>query len=71
MLNRITPRVGAESIMSDADLIDLSDNRHLLTCPHCKKQTAHRHVGSVILFATTKCTHCGQEFVVAMNEPRA
>jgi transposase-like protein len=56
--------------MSDVDLIDLSDNCHLLTCPRCNKQTAHRYTGSVILFATTKCAHCGQEFVVAMNEPR-
>jgi transposase-like protein len=56
--------------MSGDGLIDLSDNRHLITCPHCKKQTPHSHPGNLILFAKPKCMHCGREFVVAMNEPR-
>jgi transposase-like protein len=56
--------------MSDADLIGLGLNQHLLECPHCKKQTVHKWPGSMILFASAKCIHCGQDFLIALNKPK-
>jgi DNA-directed RNA polymerase subunit RPC12/RpoP len=56
--------------MSEGDLIDLDFNRHEIECPHCQQQTVHHWPGNMILFATAKCTHCGREFLIAMNEPR-
>jgi transposase-like protein len=56
--------------MSEDSLVDLRMNRHLIECPHCQWQNVHDCAGSVILFAQAKCTRCGGEFVIAMNEPR-
>ncbi len=56
--------------MSEVDLINLGFDRHLIKCPHCQKQIVHNWPGNVILFAATRCTHCGGEFLITMNEPR-
>jgi len=56
--------------MSEADLIELSFDRHDVECPHCHKQTALSWPGNTILFAATKCTRCGRDFLIALNEPQ-
>jgi transposase-like protein len=56
--------------MSEGNLIHISVNRHLIKCPHCQKQTVQNWSGNMILFAPAKCSHCGKEFVIALNEPR-
>jgi hypothetical protein len=30
----------------------------------------HHCPGEMILFATARCTHCGREFLIALNKPR-
>jgi transposase-like protein len=57
--------------MSEGDLVNLGFDRHLVQCPHCKKQVVHKWPGNMILFATAKCTHCDKEFVITLNEPRS
>jgi transposase-like protein len=57
--------------MSEDDLIDLDLDRHEIKCPHCQRQTVHYWPGKTILFATVKCMHCGKEFLIVLNEPRA
>jgi len=57
--------------MSDVDLITLGLDRHDITCPHCQKQTTHDWPGTTILFATAKCMHCGNKFLIALNEPQS
>ncbi len=52
------------------DLINLSFDRHLIKCPHCQEQSVHNWSGNMILFTTAKCTHCGREFLILLNEPR-
>jgi transposase-like protein len=56
--------------MPEDDLIDLAFDQHLITCPHCHQQTVHPWSGTIILFSPAKCSHCGQEFVIALNQPR-
>jgi transposase-like protein len=56
--------------MSEGDIINLGFERHLIQCPHCQRQTVHNSPGKMILFATAKCTHCGREFLIALNKPR-
>jgi len=57
--------------MPEADLIDLSPEKHLIRCPHCQKQMVHNWPGTMILFATPKCVHCGKNFLIALNEARS
>jgi len=56
--------------MSEDDLIDFGSSKHLITCPHCQKQTVHRWSGTMILFSPAKCAYCGRAFVIALNQPR-
>jgi transposase-like protein len=56
--------------MSEGELINLGLNKHLIECPHCKKQIVHNWPGEKILFAKAKCASCNREFVIAMNRPR-
>jgi hypothetical protein len=56
--------------MSDADLIGLGLNQHLLECPHCKKQTVHKWPGSMILFASAKCIHAARIFSSRLTSRR-
>jgi transcription elongation factor Elf1 len=56
--------------MSEGDLIDIGSNKHLIECQHCQKQTVHHCPGDMILFAAAKCSHCGREFLIALNKPR-
>jgi len=56
--------------MPEDDLIDLVFDRHLIKCPHCQKQSVHSWSGTMILFSPVKCSHCSQEFVIALNQPR-
>jgi len=42
----------------------------LWQCPHCHEETIHPWTGKMILFANCKCTHCGRDFVIALNQPR-
>jgi DNA-directed RNA polymerase subunit RPC12/RpoP len=55
--------------MSDVDVITLGLDRHDIKCPHCQKQTTHDWPGTTILFATAKCMHCGNKFLIALNDP--
>lgn len=57
--------------MSEGDLIDLRLDKHLIRCPHCQKQMVHNWPGTMILFAAAKCTHCGKNFLIALNEARS
>ncbi len=56
--------------MPEVDLIEIGCNYHLIRCPHCHKQSVQPWPGEMILFGAAKCTHCGREFVIALNEPR-
>jgi hypothetical protein len=57
--------------MSEVGLVNIGLVRHLIRCPHCEKQIVHNWPGSMILFATAKCLHCGKGFLIALNRPRA
>lgn len=52
--------------MSD---LRLALSLHQIDCPHCQKQTRHSWPGSTILFSTTKCEHCGTDFLIVQNKP--
>jgi transposase-like protein len=56
--------------MSDADVINLTMDRHPIKCPHCQNPTIHSWPGNTILFSTATCTQCGKKFLIALNEPR-
>jgi transposase-like protein len=56
--------------MPEVDVIELGLNRHFIQCPHCQKQAILRWPGIMILFSNFKCTHCGRDFVIALNQPR-
>jgi transposase-like protein len=55
--------------MSQAGLIALDFAKHELQCPHCKQEAVHHSPGTMILFATVTCAHCGRSFLVAMDKP--
>jgi len=55
--------------MPEVELIALDFDKHEMQCPHCKSQTVHASPGKIILFATVKCTCCGQDFLIAMDKP--
>lgn len=38
-------------------------------CPHCQGHTRHSSPAATILFARSKCEHCGVEFLIVQNEP--
>jgi len=48
--------------------IDLALDRHETTCPHCRLSTAHFWPGDTILFASVRCTHCREKFLIVQNE---
>lgn len=48
----------------------LGFDRHEFQCPHCQNQTPHFWPGKTVLFATAKCEHCYQEFLIVENIPR-
>jgi transposase-like protein len=50
--------------------IDLGFHRHETRCPHCQQQTEYSWPGETTLFASLKCSHCGKEFVIVLDEPR-
>jgi|HubBroStandDraft_4_1064222.scaffolds.fasta_scaffold02844_7 transposase-like protein len=56
--------------MPELELIALAFDRHAIQCPHCHEETIHPWTGKMILFANCKCTHCGRDFVIALNQPR-
>ncbi len=56
--------------MPEDDVIGLGFHQHLLKCPHCQEQTVHHWPGTMILFAKAKCTHCGRDFLIALNQAR-
>ena len=56
--------------MAEVDVVHLGLNRHSIKCPHCQEQTIHNWPGNTILFATAECTHCGNKFLIALNEPQ-
>jgi ribosomal protein S27AE len=56
--------------MPESDQIPLRLNRHLIKCPRCGKHGVRDWPGEKILFAPAKCAHCGEEFVIAMNQSR-
>jgi DNA-directed RNA polymerase subunit RPC12/RpoP len=57
--------------MSELDVIPLALSRNEIKCPHCHEQTIHNWPGTTILFATAKCMHCGNQFLIALNEPKS
>ena len=56
--------------MPEDELIALDFEKHELQCPHCKKPTVHDSPGKIILPATARCAHCGQDFLIALDKPR-
>jgi transcription elongation factor Elf1 len=56
--------------MSPSANSDAGFEKHEFLCPHCQHQTPHFWPGSTVLFATAKCEHCSQEFLIVENTPR-
>ncbi|MGA2425027.1 MAG: hypothetical protein ABSG07_13570 [Terriglobales bacterium] len=54
--------------MSEDATINFDFDRHLITCPHCQKQSVHPWSGTMILFSPAKCTYCGRQFVILLNQ---
>jgi transcription elongation factor Elf1 len=56
--------------MSNIDFIEVALQTHQIKCPNCDQQTVHNWPGDTILFATATCIHCGEQFLIAFNQPQ-